>query len=126
MTHFKRIFGHNQPEIFPVKPLPPIFLGPPKPNGAIAAPERIIPVYAPPPGRYVPPGAPEIPTPGIPEPPAGKKSTLWGLVTDCVSGVGLPDATVVLNGVTVKTDSVGKYEFKDVEPGNYVLYIYKE
>lgn len=105
-----RVYGKPNPDGFPEKPLPPIFLGPPKPNGAIPARELII--------RAVPPAIPEVPPP--------LKSTLWGIVTDCSSGRAIEGATVVLEGESRKTDAQGKYEFKDAEPGNFAIYAYKE
>lgn len=117
-----RVYGKPNPDGFPEKPLPPIFLGPPKPNGAVPARETII--------RYVSPTrigvAPEAYPPEIPVAPAALLSTVWGLITECSSGRAIEGATVVLEGVSRKTDAQGKYEFRDVEPGNFALYAYKD
>ena len=119
---FKRIFGHNQPEIFPIKPLPPIFLGPPTHNGAVAAREISRGVYVPPPaGEYIFPPPPP-PVREAPPPPPPKKGTVWGVITDCSSGKPI-EATVWLDSRVDHTTPAGKFEFKDVEPGNYVLYV---
>lgn len=122
MSNFKRIFGHNSHEIYPMAPLPPIFLGPPTHNGAIAARTISPGVYVPPPvGEiYVPPPAP--PGPEAPPPPPPRSGTVWGVITDCITGKPI-DATIWLDGRLDHTTPEGKYEFKDVAPGNYVLYV---
>ena len=123
MSHFKHIFGHNSPELFPTKPLPPIFLGPPTHNGAIAAREVAPGVYFPREGAGV-----HIPPPPVfeaPPPPTPKTGVVWGIITDCGTGSPIDHATVILDGRTEHTGPAGKYEFRDVVPGNYSLYIYK-
>ena len=122
MSHFKHIFGHNSPEMFPIKPLPPIFLGPPTHNGAIAA--RVVA-----PGVYIPPSVGEVYIPPTVPPafeapplPPSPKGSLWGVITDCSSGKPI-EATVWLDSRVDHTTPAGKFEFKDVEPGNYVLYV---
>ena len=121
MSYFKRIFGHNQAEIFPIRPLPPIFLGPPTHNGAIEARVVAPGVYVPPVGvdLYIPPPPPVF---EAPPPPMPQKGTVWGVITDCRNGNPI-EATVWLDGRVDHTGPQGKFEFKDVEPGNYVLYV---
>ena len=120
MSHFKHIFGHNSPEMFPIKPLPPIFLGPPTHNGAIAAREISRGVFIPPPvNGYIPPPPPAFEAPPLPMP---QKGTVWGIITDCATGNPI-ESTVWLDGRVDHTTPQGKFEFKDVEPGNYVLYV---
>lgn len=124
MSHFKRIFGHNQAEIFPVKPLPPIFLGPPTHNGAIAARGITPGVYAPPVigSVYVPPPSPPPETEILPPPPA--TGTVWGIISDCASGRPLKGATVILDGITDHTTEEGKYEYRNIAPGPKSLYVF--
>ena len=125
MSNFKRIFGHNQAEIFPIKPLPPIFLGPPTHNGAIEARVVAPGVYVPPVGvdLYITPPPPVFEAPPLPPP---QKGTVWGIITDCQTGAPLQGAKVVLDGSNTSTNALGKYEFVDIEPGRFSLYVYKE
>ena len=131
MTQHKKVYGHNSPELFPTKPLPPIFLGPPTHNGAIAARTITTGVLTPPPAGavYVPPA---VWTPLPPElgkelpAPTPRTGVIWGIITDCGTGSPIDHATVILDGRTDHTGPDGKYEFPDVVPGNYSLYVYKE
>ena len=66
------------------------------------------------------PPAPE-PTPPL-EPPPEAKTTLYGLVADQETGEALEGASVTLDTIySSVTDSDGRYEITDVEPGNYTL-----
>lgn len=58
-------------------------------------------------------------------PPPGL-ATLYGKVTDAVTGVPLSGVLVSLNGMQLYTDSDGNYSFTDLEPGEYVLQFSKE
>ncbi|GAI98320.1 unnamed protein product [marine sediment metagenome] len=62
--------------------------------------------------------APPTPPPGL--------TTLYGKVTDDVTGNPLPGVLVSLNGLQVYTDAGGNYIFEDLEPGGYVLQFSKE
>ena len=131
MTQHKKVYGHNSPELFPTKPLPPIFLGPPTHNGAIAAKTITPGIYFPPTtgAVYVPPPTETTLPPEFERellPPTARKGTVWGIITDCGTGSPIDHATVILDGRTDHTGPDGKYEFPDVVPGNYSLYVYKE
>lgn len=54
------------------------------------------------------------------------QATLYGKVTDSVTGYPLSGVLVSLNGLQVYTDSEGSYIFEDLEPGGYVLQFSKE
>ena len=56
-----------------------------------------------------------------PPPPPPGLATLWGIVSDAYSGKGIGGITVALNGWNTTTASSGRYEFREVEPGEYSL-----
>lgn len=62
--------------------------------------------------------APPAPPPGL--------ATLYGKVTDAVTGEAIPDAMVTLDGLLAYTDGGGNYSLSDLEPGGYRLEFSKE
>ena len=62
--------------------------------------------------------APPTPTPG--------RATLYGMVTDALTGEPIAGVLVTLNGLEVYTDAGGNYAFTDLEPGEYRLEFSKE
>lgn len=62
--------------------------------------------------------APPTPPPGL--------ATLYGKVTDAITGNPIPGVLVTLNGGSTYTDSAGTYTFADIAPGEYVLQFSKE
>lgn len=58
-------------------------------------------------------------------PPLGRAS-LYGKVTDAVTGEPIPDVLVTLNGIQTYTNAGGNYGFTDLEPGEYFLEFSKE
>lgn len=60
-----------------------------------------------------------------PTPPPGR-ATLYGKVTDAVTGEPLLGVLITLDGMQVYTDANGNYAFTDLEPGGYRLEISKE
>ena len=58
-------------------------------------------------------------------PPPGK-ATLYGVVTDAVTGNPIAYVLVTLNGLEVYTDAGGSYAFIEIEPGEYSGFAYKE
>ena len=61
-----------------------------------------------------------------PPPPPPGLATLYGKVTDAVTGEAIPDVLVTLNGGSTYTDNAGAYAFTGVQPGNYTLQFSKE
>jgi len=49
----------------------------------------------------------------------GEKATLWGIVSDATTGSPVAGINVALNSLSTTTDSAGKYEFLNIEPGTY-------
>ena len=54
-----------------------------------------------------------------PPPPPPEKATLWGVVSDATTGSPVAGINVALNSLSTTTDSAGKYEFLNIEPGTY-------
>ena len=48
-------------------------------------------------------------------------ATLYGVVTDANTGVGVSGIEVSLDSLVRTTGADGRYEFADVEPGTYSL-----
>lgn len=59
-----------------------------------------------------------------PTPPG--RASLYGKVTDAVTGEPISGALVTLNGLQDHTDSAGNYAFADLELGQYMLQFSKE
>ncbi|MBA7531731.1 hypothetical protein ES705_23952 [subsurface metagenome] len=53
-------------------------------------------------------------------------ATLYGKVTDAVTGEGIPSAMVTLDGLVTYTNGGGNYAFTDLEPGGYRLEFSKD
>jgi len=51
--------------------------------------------------------------------PLPGKATLWGIVSDATTGSPVAGINVALNSLSTTTDSAGKYEFLNIEPGTY-------
>ena len=47
------------------------------------------------------------------------KATLWGIVSDASTGSPVAGINVTLGSYSTNTDSSGKYEFLNIEPGTY-------
>ena len=47
------------------------------------------------------------------------KATLWGIVSDATTGSPVAGINVALNSLSTTTDSAGKYELLNIEPGTY-------
>ena len=47
------------------------------------------------------------------------KATLWGIVTDATTGSPVAGINVTLDSLSTTTNSSGKYEFLNIEPGTY-------
>ena len=50
--------------------------------------------------------------------PSPEKATLWGIVSDA-NGSPISGINVALDSLSTTTDSSGKYEFLNIEPGTY-------
>lgn len=61
-----------------------------------------------------------------PTPPPPGLASLYGKVTDFVSGVAVPSAAVSLDSVSGATDSNGNYQFLNFSPGAYTATFSKE
>ena len=51
--------------------------------------------------------------------PAPGKATLWGIVSDATTGSPVAGINAALGSYSTSTDSSGKYEFLNIEPGTY-------
>jgi len=54
-------------------------------------------------------------------PPAPGLATLWGIVTDASTGEPISGIEATLDSLLVITETNGRYEFANVEPGEYLL-----
>ena len=54
-----------------------------------------------------------------PPPPPPEKATLWGIVSDAATGSPVAGINAALGSYSTNTDSSGKYEFLNIEPGTY-------
>ena len=54
------------------------------------------------------------------------RATLYGNVTDAVTGSPISGVLVTLDGMQVYTDAAGNYAFADLDPGEYVLQFSKD
>ena len=48
-----------------------------------------------------------------------EKATLWGIVSDASTGSPVAGINVTLDSLSTTTNSSGKYEFLNIEPGTY-------
>ena len=48
-----------------------------------------------------------------------EKATLWGIASDATTGSPVAGINVALGSYSTSTDSSGKYEFLNIEPGTY-------
>ena len=48
-----------------------------------------------------------------------EKATLWGIVSDASTGSPVAGINVTLDSLSTTTNSSGKYEFLNIEPGIY-------
>ena len=60
-------------------------------------------------------------TPGVPV-----KGTIWGFVTDSLTGEAVPDVKITLDGLVRYTSWVGQYEFRDLDYRQYQMEFSKE
>ena len=60
-----------------------------------------------------------------PAPPPGR-ATLYGEVTDSVTGEAISGALITLDGSQAYSDADGNYIFEDFDPGEYTLQFSKE
>ena len=51
--------------------------------------------------------------------PLPEKATLWGIVSDATTGSPVAGINAALGSYSTSTDSSGKYEFLNIEPGPY-------
>jgi len=56
-----------------------------------------------------------------PPPPPPGLATLWGMVTDAITGEPIKGIEITLNGWSYTTGTDGRYEFAEIEPGTYSL-----
>ena len=54
-----------------------------------------------------------------PPPPPPEKATLWGIASDATTGSPVAGINVTLDSLSTITNSSGKYEFLNIEPGTY-------
>ena len=60
-----------------------------------------------------------------PLPPAGEAS-IWGYVTESLTGVAVPDVSITLDGLVRKTYWAGQYEIRDIAAQKYRITFSKE
>ena len=51
--------------------------------------------------------------------PPPEKATLWGIVSDAATGSPVAGINAALGSYSTSTDSSGKYQFLNIEPGTY-------
>ena len=56
-----------------------------------------------------------------PELPPEDKATLWGMVTDASTGNPISGIKAALDSLLTTTGTDGRYEFANMEPGEYLL-----